>query len=159
MPRYPWYTTLVASPKRDFRHFWPFSWAILHVFWVPGGFRCLVTTATRLYSHRQNSLFRAFLAIFVGYSPHFWVPVGLRCHVTPGTRFERHRQNSSFQAFLADFVGYSLRFLGPGRISMPRDPWYMTLVASSKHVISGTFCRFRGLQSTVSGSREDFDAP
>ena len=27
----------------DFAHFWPFSWAIVHGFQVPGGFRCPVT--------------------------------------------------------------------------------------------------------------------
>ena len=57
------------------------------------------------------------------------------------------------------FVDYSPRFLGPGRISMPRDPRYMNLAASSKLLISGISGRFRGLQSTVFGSREDFDAP
>ena len=42
---------------------------------------------------------------------------------------------------------------------MPRDPRYMNLAASSKLLISGISGRFRGLQSTVFGSREDFDAP
>ena len=31
---------------RDFGHFWQFSWVIVHGFWIPGGFRCLVTTCT-----------------------------------------------------------------------------------------------------------------
>ena len=42
---------------------------------------------------------------------------------------------------------------------MPRDPQYMTLAASSKLVIVGISGRFHGLQSTVFGSRDDFDAP
>ena len=42
---------------------------------------------------------------------------------------------------------------------MPRDPLYRTLAASSKLVISSIPGHFRGLQSTVFGSREDFDAP
>ena len=62
-------------------------------------------------------------------------------------------------AFLVVFVGYSRRISGPGRISRPRDPRYTTLAASSKLVISSIFGHFRGLQSTVFGSREDFDAP
>ena len=40
---------------------------------------------------------------------------------------------------------------------MPRDPRYKTLAASSKLVLSGISGRFRGLQSTFFGSREDFD--
>ena len=63
------------------------------------------------------------------------------------------------RAFLAVFVGYNPRFSGPRRISWPRDPRYMTLAASSKLVISSIFGHFRGLQSTVFGSREDYDAP
>ena len=65
----------------DFAHFWPFSWAIVHGFRVPGGFRC---------------------------------PMTLR---------------------------------------------YTTLAASSKIMISHISVRFCGLQSTIFGSREDFDAP
>ena len=42
---------------------------------------------------------------------------------------------------------------------MPRDPRYTTLAASSKLVISSISGRFRGLQSTFLGSREDFGAP
>ena len=45
----------------------------------------------------------------------------------------------------AVFVGYSPRFSGPGRISMPRDPWYTTVATSSKFVISSISGRFRGL--------------
>jgi hypothetical protein len=56
-------------------------------------------------------------------------------------------------------VGYSPRFFGSGSISMPRDPRYMTLAASSKLVISGLFGLFRGLLSTVYGFLDDFDAP
>ena len=33
---------------RDFAYFWLFSWAILHRFWVPGGFRCPVTPDTQI---------------------------------------------------------------------------------------------------------------
>ena len=40
---------------------------------------------------------------------------------------------------------------------MPRDPRYMTLVASSKLMISGISGRFPGQQSTVFGSWEDFE--
>ena len=42
---------------------------------------------------------------------------------------------------------------------MARDPRYPTLAASSKLVLSGISIRFRELQSTFLGSREDFDAP
>ena len=42
---------------------------------------------------------------------------------------------------------------------MPRDPWYTTLTAWTKLVIWGISGRFRGLQSTIFGSREDFDDP
>ena len=62
-------------------------------------------------------------------------------------------------SFLAVLVGHSPQFSCPERISKPRDPRYMTLAASSKLVISGISGRFRGLQSTVFRSREDFDAP
>ena len=41
---------------------------------------------------------------------------------------------------------------------MPRDPRYTSLAALSKLVISRISGRFRGLLSTVFGSREDFDA-
>ena len=63
------------------------------------------------------------------------------------------------RAFLAVFVDYSRRISGPGRISRPRDPRYTTLAASSKLMILSIFGRFRGLYSTIFGSREDFDAP
>ena len=42
---------------------------------------------------------------------------------------------------------------------MTRDPWYMTLGATSKLVILGISGRFRGLKSTIVRSRQDFDAP
>ena len=42
---------------------------------------------------------------------------------------------------------------------MPSDPRYKTLATSSKLVLSGISVRFRELQSTFLGSREDFDAP
>ena len=32
----------------DFEHFRLFSWAIVHIFLVSGGFRCTVTPGTRL---------------------------------------------------------------------------------------------------------------
>ena len=41
---------------------------------------------------------------------------------------------------------------------MPCYPRYTILAASSKLVISGISGRFRGLQSMIFGSREDFDA-
>ena len=50
-----------------------------------------------------------------------------------------------FVHFLAVFVGYSPRFSGSGRSSMPCEPRYMTLAASSKNVISVIFGHFRGL--------------
>ena len=45
----------------------------------------------------------------------------------------------------APFSWSSQQLLRPRRISMPRDPQYITLVASSKLMISGIFGRFRGL--------------
>ena len=54
-------------------------------------------------------------------------------------------KNHDFAHFLSVFVGCSPQFLGPGRISMPRDPRYMTLAASSKLVISRISGRFHGL--------------
>ena len=32
---------------REFCHFWPFSWAIAHGFWLPGRFQWPVTPGTR----------------------------------------------------------------------------------------------------------------
>ena len=55
-----------------------------------------------------------------------------------------HHQNSLFRAFLAVFVGYSPRFLGPERISMPRDTRDTTVVAFSKLMISDISGRFVG---------------
>ena len=41
---------------------------------------------------------------------------------------------------------------------MPYDPVYTTLVGSAKLVISSISGCFRGLEPTIFGSREEFDA-
>ena len=87
---------------RRFEHFWSFSWAITPCFVVRGRFRwsvilgrrlfdavktrrfehldvggrfsCPLTPGTRLFGCCQNSSFRAFFAVFVGYNTLFCGP-------------------------------------------------------------------------------------
>ena len=99
---------------------------------------------TRLSRHQQNSLFRSFLAVFVGYNPRFVVPGGFRFTVTPHcTTIE-----ASAKCVISTIFG---RFRGLERISMPCDPRYTTIEASAKCVISTIFCRFYGLPPTTCG--------
>ena len=41
---------------------------------------------------------------------------------------------------------------------MPCEPWYTTVEGSAKLVFLAISGRFRGLEPTIFGSREDFDA-
>ena len=59
---------------RRFGHFWPFSWAIAHSFWLQTQFERLVTPGTQKLGRRQNSSIWSFLAVFVGYNTQFSAP-------------------------------------------------------------------------------------
>ena len=52
----------------------------------------------------------------------FWVRGRFRCLVISGIQKFGRRQNSSIRSFRHVFMGYSTLFLGPGVISMSRDP-------------------------------------
>ena len=56
---------------RRFGHFWLFSWAIAHSFWLQRHFQRLVTPGTPKLGCRQNTSIWSFLAVFVGYSTKF----------------------------------------------------------------------------------------
>ena len=104
-----------------------------------------MTPGTRLFGRHQNSSFRAFLAVCVGYNTLFWGPGRFRWPVTLGTQLFGRRQNSSFRAFLVVFVGYNTLFWGPGTVFMSLDPRYTAIWTSSKHVVSSISGRLRGL--------------
>ena len=80
-----------------------------------------MTPGTRLFGRHQNSSFRAFLVVFVGYNTVFWGPGRFRWPVTRTQLFGR-RQNSSFRAFLVIFVGNNTLFWDPGLVFMSLDP-------------------------------------
>ena len=118
-----------------------------------------MTPGTRLFGCHQNSSFRAFLVVFVGYNTLFWGPGRFRWPETPGTQLFGRRQNSSFRAFLVVFVEYNTLFWGPGTVFMSLDPRYTAIWTWSKLVIlsiSGHFC---GLITDCFGVRGRFRWP
>ena len=88
---------------------------------------------------------RAFLAVFVGYSPRFSGPGRISMPRDPPVHDSSGIvKTRDFAHFWLFSLGYSPTFLGPGRISMPRDPRYTTLPASSKLVIRAFLAIFVG---------------
>ena len=82
----------------------------------------------------------------------FWVRGRFRCLVISGIQKFGRRQNSSIWSFRHVFMGYSTLFLGPGVISMSRDPGIRKLgrrqnssIWSFRTVFVGAHCfSFRG---------------
>ena len=87
MPREPPvhdYSGIVKT--RDFSHFWPLSWAIVHGFRVPGEFRCPVTPVHDSSGIVKTHDFAHFWPFSCAIVHGFQVPGGFRCPVTPSTR-------------------------------------------------------------------------
>ena len=59
---------------RRFAHFWPFSWAITHSFWLRRRFQWLVTPSTRKLARRKNTSIWSFLTVIMGNRRRFLAP-------------------------------------------------------------------------------------
>ena len=57
---------------RRFAHFWPFSWAITHSFWLRRRFQWLVIPCTRKLARRKNTSIWSFLTVIMGNSRRFF---------------------------------------------------------------------------------------
>ena len=130
---------------RQFGHFWPFSWAIEHSFWVRTRFQRLMTPGTRKLGRPQNSSIWSFLPFSWAIAHNFFGSGTISTARDPGYKKFGRRQNSSIWSFLAVFVGYSTQFSAPETISTARDPWYTKIGMSSKLVDLVIYGRFRGL--------------
>ena len=87
MARDPWYTKNWDVVKtRRFGHFWLFSWAIAHNFWLRRRFQRLVTPGTQKLGRRQNSSIRSFWLFLWAVAHRFWLWGRSQRLVTPSTR-------------------------------------------------------------------------
>ena len=103
---------MVDVKTRRFRHFWPFSLAIAHCFGIRARFRWPVTPGTQLFGRRQNSSFRAFLAVFVGYNTLFWGPGTVLMALDPRYIAIWTSSKLVVLSISGRFVGYNTLFWG-----------------------------------------------